>query len=306
MTKFHILRGDKGEIGICGASEGHCAFGEDGIHYDNSVDAKKAAVEKMRWERDNTLQIKYPGRGRFGLSEKPDDPPVIGNTYKPLTKAYQEAQKQQERYVADNENPNMRDLEDFDRRYLGAQERSIRLSSLDEEDTKIALKNYVNAVTGLIEYDVQDKEGSTVRYRFNKEGKFHSLHFPAYEDHTRKERYYKGIVHAEEEIDGPAVVMKNDNGEAYIKYGLTHRQHGPAVFTPLDVQFWRHGLKHRAFKAAVLRADGAKEFWEKGIHLRTEVPDTPVPPESFIEETEDLWDDPVAVEQAEYEKDNYI
>lgn len=306
MTKFHIRPG--GDIGQCGASEGNCPFGGADSHFDNSIDARAAAEEKMKWQYDKTLGKKrYPAqRGKFGRTKRPNDPKVIGDDYIPLKNPVREEEDKEKRYVEDNENPNMRHLDNPDHRYLGAQERSIRQSSLTEEDTEIALENYRNEYSGLIEYDVQDAEGSTIKYCFNKEGKLHNLIGFAYEDDNSKVRYYKGIVHADEETEGPAVVMKNNGGEMFIKYGLLHRQNGPAVITSHEVEYWRHGLLHRTGGPAILRSNGEEEYWDKGVHIRTVVPESPKPPESFTRETKAWWSDSKAVEEAEYQKDNYI
>lgn len=305
MTKYHIRR--SGNVGMCSASYNKCPYGGPELHFDNIADAQKEAEEQLRWEFDSTKTNKRPKRkGRISRAKRPNDPPVIGDNYEPHSNPDKEEERQEERYVENNENPNMRQIDNPDNRYLGAQERSIRQSELSEEDTDTASENYLNPRTGLIEYEVADSEGDLVQYKFNQDGKLHSLNDFAYEDHNSKVRYYKGIVHADEEEDGPAVVLKNNGGEMYIKYGLLHRQNGPAVVTPHEVEYWRHGLLHRNGGPAIMRSNGEEEYWDKGEHVRTVVPDIPKPPESFIKDTKAWWNDPEAVAEAEYQKRNYI
>ncbi len=75
--------------------------------------------------------------------------------------------------------------------------------------------------------------------------------------------YRYGVLHRD---DGPA--MEYPSGEKrWLQFGELHREDGPAIIRPNgSTQWFRDGVCHREDGPAIERADGTKEWWLNGEH----------------------------------------
>lgn len=303
QVKFHVSKRGKAERCVASVIEKCPRRESDGsyaTHYKSRAEAQKAAEDKMAFEygevNTNTLRKDF----KVSRVKRSDDPPIKDESYRPHEDLEDEKVDFFHRFVPNNEDPNMRHKDNPDQRYLGAQERSIRMSEGKPPEMK-------SPTDSIAKSEIVDKRtGDIVKITQDRKGRLHDYNNFAYEDNIMQVRYYKGIVHADEEYDGPAVVFKNDGGEMYLKYGLLHRVNGPAVKTKHEVEFWRHGLRHRTGAPAVIRSNGEMEFWDRGEHIRTVYPEAPKPPEHIKRDSDRWWEDEENLRREEYEQDNYL
>jgi hypothetical protein len=76
-----------------------------------------------------------------------------------------------------------------------------------------------------------------------------------------------------EEEDGVEIKVEPDGTALFFRYGVLHRDHGPAVMRPNGENWWyQFGKEHREDGPAIVRADGSKEWLRNGKHHREDGP----------------------------------
>ena len=67
------------------------------------------------------------------------------------------------------------------------------------------------------------------------------------------------MAEKEEEDDGVEIKVEPDGTALYFRYGVLHRDHGPAVIRPEgDLRWYQFGKEHRDDGPAIIYADGTK------------------------------------------------
>ena len=85
--------------------------------------------------------------------------------------------------------------------------------------------------------------------------------------------YIDGELHR---TDGPAII-RSDGYQFWYQNGRLHRADGPAVIGPDGSEGWYLDDRlHREDGPAIIRPDGALEFWENGVHIRTQPAGRPI------------------------------
>lgn len=76
-----------------------------------------------------------------------------------------------------------------------------------------------------------------------------------------------------DEDDGVEIKEQPDGTILFYRYGVLHRDGGPAVVGPYGEERWyRFGKEHREDGPAIVRADGSKEWLRDGKHHREDGP----------------------------------
>lgn len=323
--KWHIIPG-VGED-ECTATKQACEYGEFGLY--ETPEAARDAFERMTADEEGithafkTLRRGYPEElqnaperrkvryERRVIRESAGDPAAILKEDRygqkdfepPIAGRVRHAERGftdivEARKIPEQDNPQNYNFSDPDQRYLAAQERSRRMHEDPASNASIE-KN--------TEYQRKvDKNGKVYYATYSKDGYLHSYKDqPAYIDADRKLWYLEGAVNRNEKA-GPAMILGDDTkGEAvkiYMKMGLIHRSDGPAVQSPYEEEYYQNGLRHRVGGPAVVRSNGEREYWDKGVLVRTEEAPENVP--GIYRRSPEWLGDPVAVSKAEKQEIN--
>ena len=80
----------------------------------------------------------------------------------------------------------------------------------------------------------------------------------------------------ETEDDGVEIIVKPDGSILWYRYGVLHRDGGPAVIRPAlgGIEFWwyQFGKEHRDDGPAIIRADGSTQWFRDGKCHREDGP----------------------------------
>lgn len=75
--------------------------------------------------------------------------------------------------------------------------------------------------------------------------------------------------------DGVEIKVESDGTKQWLRYGVLHRDDGPAVERPDgETRWYQFGKEHREGGPAIERADGSKEWLRHGKHHREDGPAT--------------------------------
>lgn len=197
-------------------------------------------------------------------------------------------------FVSHMDDPNNRHHDDPDARYIGAQLRSRRQSYSPGERHMSSVPISKEVISNGKKYD----------FSIDSDNLLHNFNKPSYVDSEISVFFHKGVIHREPE-DGPALTFAHGKGEIYMYHGLYHNPNGPAVIMEDRTERWVHGLLHCTGAPAVIHSNGTKEYWERGEHIRTEVPEVKETPEALRRKRERVYNDPDALELAAVEANSF-
>lgn len=288
---YHV--NEKQEIKPCEANPYNpnstgCKFGVPlDQHFATQADAIEF-TEKQESQANGLFPVNMstkPEAKNYRRVRSPEPPVITDDRYWDEDPKNDEVRERS--YVENTEDPNSRQLNDPDARYIGAQVRSRRQSySPDDSHSSLAPKTK-EVYAG----------GKKHKFSFDQDGYLHNFNKPSYEDPEISVFYNNGVIHRDPD-DGPALSFTNNRGHIYIYHGLYHNPNGPAVVMEDRTEYWLNGLQHRIGAPAVIHANGTLEYWERGEHKRTIEPEVPVSPDALRGKRRRVYSDEQAMKWA--------
>lgn len=295
---YHV--NEKQEIKPCEADVNNpnstgCKFG---LPVERHFVTEAAAVEFT--EKEETTQnslfpinkAKQPPLRNYRSVRKPEPPITTDDRFWDNDEKNDEIKERS--FVSHMDDPNNRFHDDPDARYIGAQLRSRRKSHSPGEKHMSSMPIKKEVISN----------GRKYKFSFDSDGYLHNYNSPAYEDNEISVFYHKGVVHRDPD-DGPALTFTHGKGEIYIYHGLYHNPNGAAVKMEDRTEHWVHGLLHNTGAPAIIHSNGTVEYWERGEHIRTVVPEIRETPEALRKKRDRIYGDEFSSKLAANEANSF-